>query len=44
MLTHRRKEVGMKSVWVWVLLAAALFVTWLIVIAPHTPPLLIHPG
>lgn len=33
----------MKRVWVWVLLAAALFVTWLIVIVPHTLPLFLHP-
>ena len=33
----------MKRIWVWVLLAAALFVTWLILIAPHALPLLIHP-
>jgi hypothetical protein len=32
----------MKSVWVWVLLAAALFVTWLFLIAPHTLPLFVH--
>jgi hypothetical protein len=33
----------MKRVWVWVLLAAALFVTWLFLIAPHTLPLFVHP-
>jgi hypothetical protein len=33
----------MKRVWVWVLLAAALFVTWLFLIAPHTLPLFLHP-
>lgn len=28
----------MKNIWVWVLVAAVLFVTWLVVVAPHTLP------
>ena len=34
----------MKNMWVWVLLAAALFVTWFFVVAPHTLPLFVHRG
>ena len=32
----------MKKAWVWVLLATVLFVTWLVMVAPHTLPLFLH--
>ncbi len=32
----------MRKAWVWVLIAAALFVTWLILVAPHMQPLFLQ--
>ena len=32
----------MKKAWVWVLIAATLFVTWFVLVAPHTLPLFFH--
>jgi hypothetical protein len=34
----------MKKAWVWVLIAAALFVTWFVLVAPHALPLFLHPA
>ena len=32
----------MKKAWVWVLLAVVLFVTWAVIVAPHTLPVFLQ--